>query len=152
MPCENCLSRRDFLTAAAGATGLVSLAACGDGFLSNPLVFNALPKGPVVITVSDFPALATAGTLVKVPQTSVAVKRVDATTFFGLSMVCTHQGCETAISSGPAGQRLNCPCHFSSFDANGGVVNGPNTGETIGPLAQVPTSYNAATDELTIGS
>ena len=148
MPCERCVNRRDFLVTTLGATGLATLAGCGDGFLANPTVEKALPAGPVVITVADFPGLANPGFLVRVPQTFVAVKRVDATTFAGLSMICTHQGCATSIVGG---QRLDCPCHLSRFDVNGDVLNGPNTGESIGPLAQVATSYNATTDQLTIG-
>ena len=148
MPCQHCVSRRDFLATAVGATALASLSACGDGFLANPVVLEALPSGPKVIKVSDFPALATPGVLVQIPQTAVAVKRVNATTFKALSMICTHQGCATGIVGG---QRLDCPCHGSRFDADGAVLNGPTSGETIGPLAMVPVTYNAATDELTLG-
>jgi Rieske Fe-S protein len=146
--CEHCVSRRDFLATTLGATTLASLAACGDGILAGVPAPPPLPAGPVVITVGDFPQLANPGFLVRVPQTFVAVKRVDATTFAGLSMICTHQGCATSIVGG---QRLDCPCHLSRFDVNGDVLNGPNTGESIGPLAPVATSYNATTDQLTIG-
>lgn len=149
MPCEHCLSRRDFLAATVGTAALASLTGCGDGILANPIPAPPpLPAGPVVITVADFPGLANPDFLVRVPQTFVAVKRVDATSFAGLSMICTHQGCATSIV---AGQRFDCPCHLSRFDVNGDVLNGPNTGESIGPLPQVATSYNAATDQLTIG-
>ena len=147
MPCEHCVSRRAFLATAVGATALATLSSCGDGFVANPNVLEALPNGPEAIKVGDFPGLATPGFLVQVPKTSVAVKRVDATTFDAISMICTHQGCTTGIVNG---QRFDCPCHLSRFDADGAVINGPNTGESIGPLHHLTATYNAATDELTV--
>ena len=147
MPCEHCVSRRAFLATAVGATALATLSGCGDGLVANPRVLEALPNGPAVIKVADFPGLATPGFLVRIPNTAVAVKRVDATTFDALSMICTHQGCQTNIVNG---QRFDCPCHGSRFDVDGAVINGPTTGDTIGPLAKLTATYNAATDELTI--
>jgi cytochrome b6-f complex iron-sulfur subunit len=146
MPCEHCLSRRDFLATAVGAAGLAVVVGCGDGVISNPSTQIALPAGPVTITVADFPGLATVGVLVKIPQTEVAVKRVDASTFKAISMVCTHQGCVINTN----GQTFECPCHFSRFDNDGAVVNGPNTGGSIAPLDLFDTSYDPATDQLTI--
>ena len=149
MPCEECLSRRAFLTTAAGAAGLAALAGCGDGFVANPLALSVLPNGRLVITVADFPGLANAGFLVKIPNTSVAVKRLDATSFKALSMLCTHQGCETRTN----GQIFECPCHGSRFSNDGNVLNGPTIGGgSVAPLPEVATSYDAATDRLTIGS
>ena len=149
MPCEDCLSRRAFLTTAAGAAGLVALSGCGDGFVANPLVLEVLPNGPIVITVADFPGLANAGFLVQIPDTAVAVKRVDATSFKALSMICTHQGCTTRTN----GQNCECPCHGSRFSNDGDVVNGPIIGSgQASPLPEVTTAYNAGTDQLTIGS
>ena len=149
--CEHCVSRRGFLATAVGVAALTSLSGCGDGVLMNPVRPPALPAGPVVVKVSDFPDLATPGFLVRVPFTNVAVKRVDATTFAALSMICTHQGCRTSIVNG---QRFDCPCHFSRFDGDGAVINGPTvapfTGDPVTPLEQLNASYNAATDEITI--
>jgi cytochrome b6-f complex iron-sulfur subunit len=146
MPCEHCLSRREFLATAATAAGLAVVAGCGDGVISNPTLQIALPAGPVTITVANFPGLATVGVLVKIPQTEVAVKRVDATTFKAISMVCTHQQCIVNTN----GQTFECPCHFSRFNNEGAVVNGPNTGGSISALALINTSYDPATDQLTI--
>jgi cytochrome b6-f complex iron-sulfur subunit len=149
MNCKDCLSRRDFLTTAAGAAGLVAISGCGDGFLANPRVLQVLPNGPVVITVADFPGLANAGFLVPIPNTVVAVKRIDATTFKALSMICTHQGCTTRTN----GQSFECPCHGSRFSNDGAVINGPVFGGGLATdLPVIDTSYDVATDELTIGS
>ena len=137
------MSRRGFLSSAAGAAGLAVLSACGDGDISAPVRLAILPTGPLVIKVGDFPDLATPGLFVKVPNRSVAVKRVAASTFDAFSMVCTHQGCEVNIVSK---QEFICPCHSSRFRNDGGVIQGPATQS----LGKFTTAYNAATDELTI--
>ena len=142
MRCDDCINRRQFLSAAAGAAGLVAISGCGDGVVTGP--FADPPAGPVSIVVADFPALATVGTLVKVPQQPIAVKRTGASTFDAFSMICTHAGCQTSVTN--AGQQFDCPCHGSRFDANGAVVRGP----AGSPLPKFVTSYDAATDTLTI--
>ena len=145
MPCEHCINRRQFLSsAAAGAAGLVVLGGCGDGVVTGP--FAEELTNPVSIVVANFPGLATNGTLVRVPNQAIVVARTGATTFLALSMTCTHQGCTTGLSN----NELACPCHFSRFAADGSVINGPSTGESITPLKQYITTYNAANDTLTI--
>ena len=141
MPCD-CVSRRAFVGTAASAAGLVVLSACGDGFFSAPENRIEVPSGPIVITVADIPGLATVGTLVKLPNRFIAVKRLDATTFDAYSMLCTHQGCATDLVA----QEFVCPCHGSRFRNDGGVLQGPAT-ESLGKFT---TAYNQATDELTI--
>jgi cytochrome b6-f complex iron-sulfur subunit len=142
MPCEHCVSRRDFLGTAVGAAGLVVLTACGDGFLSAPVNDVELPTGPLVVKVGDFPDLATVGKLFKLPGRFIAVKRVDDTTFDAFSMFCTHQGCATDL----VGQQFVCPCHGSRFRDDGGVVQGP-AAESLGKFTTV---YDPGTDNLTI--
>ena len=142
MRCGDCINRRQFLTTAAGAAGLVVISGCGDGDVTGP--FADLPAGPITVVVATLPGLATVGVLVKVPQQVIAVKRTGTDTFDAYSMICTHQGCATSIANN--GSRMDCPCHGSQFDANGAVVNGP----ADSPLPKFITSYNAATDTLTI--
>jgi Rieske Fe-S protein len=160
MPCERCVNRREFLAAAAGVAGLVVITGCGDGQISG--VSNVGGGGgggsggggsgggggsqQVVIIVSNFPGLATTGTLVEVTTMapSYAVKRTGASSFDAFSMICTHQGCTVEVVNG---QRFDCPCHGSRFANDGSVINGPASR----PLDKVPTSYDSATDMLTIG-
>lgn len=144
MPCDDCLSRRDFLATAAGAAGFVAIAGCGDGFVTGPPTMVILPAGPFIITVADFPGLGTPGVLVGIGDTGIAVKRIDATSFEAFSMVCTHQRCLVNITNG---QQFDCPCHFSRFASDGSVVRGPATR----PLPKLTTTYDPATDQLTIG-
>jgi Rieske Fe-S protein len=149
MPCSHCLDRRAFLARAGGAAAVAAIAACGDGLVSSP---GFRPGGIITsftITVGDIPELATPNVLVRVgPDGFVAAKRTGAATFEAFDMRCTHQGCLVNITSD---QRFLCPCHGSRFANDGSVVNGPFTGESIGPLNELPTSYNPATDQLTIG-
>ncbi len=155
MPCEHCLNRREFLARSAGGAAVAAaIAACGDGVLSNPnsvrVPIDSIPSvnNKLVVTVANFPDLATVGKLTKV-STFVAAKRTGADTFDALSMACTHEGCLIDIVN--AGQSFECPCHSSRFTNTGAVINGPNTGATIQPLQKLATSYNSATDALTIG-
>ena len=146
MACDDCMNRRRFLSTAAGAAGLAAIAGCGDGVVTGP--FAELPGGPLSIKVSDHTGLGTVGTLVKIPNQPIAVKRTGTSTFDAFSMVCTHQGCLTSIVS----NGFSCGCHGSRFANDGSVVNGPNTGESITPLPKFITSYDPTTDTLTITS
>lgn len=152
--CACCVSRRVFLTRASTAAAAAALAACGDGQLSSPLGLHQGGNGGngggggggggLQVVVGNFPGLNTLGQLVEVTS-GVAAKRVtDTPTFVAFDMTCTHQGCLTGLV---ASQRFSCPCHGSQFDGNGNVTRGPATR----PLAQLTTSYDAATDTLTIG-
>jgi Rieske Fe-S protein len=42
-------------------------------------------------------------------------------TFAALSPICTHLGCTVEIES----ERLVCPCHGSTYDREGRVLQGP---------------------------
>lgn len=42
---------------------------------------------------------------------------------YAISAVCTHLGCLLERND----NKFACPCHWSSFDANGKVVTGPAT-------------------------
>jgi Rieske Fe-S protein len=148
MPCEHCLNRREFLARAAGTAGVAALlTACGDGVISGVAGVTKpppVPPQPIQVKVGDYPGLATDGFLVKPSNAFVAIKRVGPATFACLTLACSHEGCQLDITNG---QRFDCPCHFSRFDNNGAVVQGPATR----PLQSIPTSYDPATDLLTLG-
>jgi len=153
MSCENCLNRRAFLARSAAAAAAAALAgACGNGVFGPPLPTHSAggaPSGTLTIKVADHPELANIGVLVQFGER--AVKRLDSTpTFFALSLICTHQGCDAAVTTS---NNVECPCHHSRFNNDGTVINGPDNApaSSIQPLAQLPTSYNPQTDELTIG-
>ena len=58
-----------------------------------------------------------------------SVTRIDSRVFvardergiYALSAICTHQGCELVFEEG----QILCDCHYSTFDLDGAVTNGP---------------------------
>ena len=152
MPCKHCVNRREFLVQVAGAASVAAIAsACGDGQLSGapttPRIDPGTPPAKVTIVVGSFPGLVETGRLVRVASFH-AVKRTGTDTFDAFSMACTHSGCLTEIVNG---QEFDCPCHGSRFANDGSVINGPFTGERINALQKLATTYDPATDQLTIG-
>src|SRR4051812_11497925 len=106
MACENCVNRRAFLSASVAAAAVAALAACGDGQIGPPA--TTISGAGVTVKLSDFPDLATVGQPVAVGSNR-AVVRTSASAFLGLSMICTHEGCETGVQ----GKTFLCPCHGS---------------------------------------
>ena len=151
MSCEDCLSRRAFLTKSTLAVaGVAALAAgCGDGQIVGVGVTGPLPTG-LTLKVSTVPALASVGVLAFHPtDLRVAIKRTGPTTFLARSTTCTHEGTRIDIVNSAAS--FECPNHGSRFDSDGNVTRGPNAAGTVTKLPILATSYNAATDILTIG-
>lgn len=146
MPCDRCVSRREFLGRASAGLALgVMSTGCGDGDVSGVAARRGAGERPaetVTIVVADFPGLATTGLLVRVSE-YFAAKRTGTDTFDAFSMVCTHEGCLTEILNG---ERFECPCHRSRFAADGTVLSGPANQ----PLLELATSYDPPTDVLTI--
>lgn len=145
MPCDDCLNRRDFFAKSAlAAAALVVAEACGDGQIGppTPAALGTVPP----FNVRDFPDLATVGKLVDIGHERAMV-RTSATTFLGLSRVCTHQGCDTEVVS----NRLECPCHGSIFAADGSVIRGPSIASPpIAPLPQLAVTFDPVTGTITI--
>ena len=151
MSCDDCLSRRAFLTkstlAVAGVAALTT--GCGDGQVGGARATGPLPTG-LTLKVSTVPALATVGVLAFHPtDVRVAIKRTSPTTFLALSTTCTHEG--TTISIVNNALSFECPNHGSRFDSDGNVTRGPNAAGTVAKLPTLATSYNVATDILKIG-
>jgi len=151
MSCEDCLSRRAFLTkstlAVAGVAALT--AGCGDGQIGGVGATGPLPTG-LTLKVSTVPALAIVGVLAFHPtDLRVAIKRTGAASFLALSTTCTHEGTRIDIVNNALS--FECPNHGSRFDSDGNVTRGPNASGTVTRLPILTTTYNAATDILTIG-
>jgi Rieske Fe-S protein len=149
MSCDDCLSRRAFLTKSTLAVvGAAVAAGCGDGDIGGSFT-SPLPSGPTSVKVSTLPALATVGQLVVIPPATklIAVKRTGPTTFLAMSMVCTHEGSAINLT----GNSFECPNHGSRFDSNGSVTRQPQGASgSAATLIRYTTSYDAATDILTI--
>jgi nitrite reductase/ring-hydroxylating ferredoxin subunit len=160
------VDRRGFLTA-AGAASLAALlvSACGGGSAGDPVGpgggigsggggggGGALPTGisrndnTLLIDVGVVSSLQSANGFVIVSDPATVVINVGDDTFRAFTAVCTHSGC---LVNNVASGRINCVCHGSAFDANGGqVLRGPATR----PLRSFPVSYARTTRLLTVST
>jgi cytochrome b6-f complex iron-sulfur subunit len=147
MSCIDCFNRRQFLSRAAVAAAALVAVDCGDGQIGPPSHGgaggdpNAPVGGPVTITVSQFPGLATVGKIVDIGHERAVVRTGD-TTFRGLSRICTHEQCDADVVN----NLFDCPCHGSLFSATGDVIRGPATE----PLLQLNTTFDQAAGTLTV--
>jgi Rieske Fe-S protein len=153
MSCQDCLSRREFLTrstlAVAGAAALV--AGCGDGQIGAGGATAPILTQPLTFKVSTVPALATVGQLTLAPIDSrIAVKRTGPDTFLALSTICTHEGTMIVIVN--SNTSFECPNHGARYDSNGNVTRQPQASGSATKLPDYSTSYDSATDILTISS
>lgn len=153
--CGNCPDnsrgpdRRAFVAQSLfAAAGLVFTSACGDGEIGGPLGPGTAPPlgGTLVVTLSDFPALADVGGTARVDGntgTPVAVTRTGATSFVALSMVCPHASYKP-IQITAFGFR--CPNHGAEFDEVGDWIGGQRTRD----LRAYSVVYDAPGGTLTI--
>jgi Rieske Fe-S protein len=118
--CSGCskraVNRRELLILAGASTGLVIMAGAASG-CGSPT--GTAPTGPVA--AGNVSALSVGALLV---MTNVAVAR-DANGVYGMSAVCTHEGCLLDDGADTIAAGLGCPCHGSTFDGNGIVTGGP---------------------------
>lgn len=147
MPCQDCLNRREFLAKSAiAAAALAVIEGCGDGQIGPTAA--KLVGGSITIKVADFPGLATVGTIVDIGGQRALV-RTSATTFRGLSMICTHEGCITEVTN----NQFACPCHGSIFRNDGSVLRGPSVANNgITPLPDLKVTFDQAAGTVTVAS
>jgi cytochrome b6-f complex iron-sulfur subunit len=110
-------TRRDVLKSAAVGGALVGL--CAHGFAcARSLVPNVLYEPPLRRTLGSperFPEGAT-----YLAEEKIFVVR-EAGLIRALSAVCTHLGCTVGTSD----SGYHCPCHGSTFAADGAATGGP---------------------------
>lgn len=164
------VDRRGFLTAAGTASlSALLLSACGGGG-GDPLSpggggtsgggggtygggdtgGSALPAGisrsgnTLRVDVAVVSALQVTNGFVIVADPATVIVNLGGNSFRAYTARCTHAGC---LVSEVSGGRINCFCHGSAFDANGGqVLAGPATR----PLNSFPVSYASDTRVLTV--
>ena len=131
-------TRREVLSQALLAAIGAALAACGN-YATAP---DSL--GDFSFKVSDQAALATVGgvALMTANGSPIAVVRTGATSFTALSRICPHQG----ATVGTASNGFRCPEHGATFSLSGDWTGGEHTSN----MRSYPTTYDAATDRLTI--
>ena len=106
------------LAAAAGLSGYVSAA-----FL-RPLAARR-QRGAIVV---GYPEDIADDGLVLLADARLVVGRTTEG-FFALSLVCPHLGCVVRWLADEG--RFHCPCHGSQFTPDGGVLNGPASGDLV---------------------
>jgi len=143
------LDRRSFLTRSTlAAVAAVLASACGDGLIGGrlPTGLTQLPASGLPFKVSDYPALGQVGGIVRVDTAAgpIALVRTATTSYAALSMICTHQGSTVNI----VGSGFTCPNHGAQFNATGQWTGGQQTSS----LVAFPTSFDATTGLLTVGT
>jgi cytochrome b6-f complex iron-sulfur subunit len=134
--------------AAAVCGGVMGCGAAGDMVTKEELVqLPAVVEGRIRLDLAQFPMLqVVGGGLVGEAQGMVeplAIARDGESSFFATRAVCSHMTCTLRFNRLNA--TLDCPCHGSTFEFDGQVINGPATknlnrltvefdGQTIGIL------------------
>jgi len=129
--CAGCMTdhaalvdRRTFLSAATLVTVAAVLEACSG---SSASFFTGPSGGALTVRVSSFPALATIGGVARVDNGNgapTALVRTGASTFRGLTMVCTHQGSTINVVGNTS---FRCPNHGALFNSSGANTGGQPT-------------------------
>ena len=127
-------SRRSVLGAAVAVGAVGVIAACGGGGEAETPAASTSAASTEPTTASSSPPAAGAEALtstadvpvgggVIIADEKVVVTQPKAGEFKAFSSTCTHMNCQvTSIS----GDRINCPCHGSSYSiADGSVQGGP---------------------------
>ena len=124
--CTGC-SRRALLQG-IGIAAIGSLVAgCAQQGSSLPAASTTSCSGGICLDLTDpkNAALTKAGgaLLVDTSSDTIMVIRASATQIIAVSAICTHAGCSMDFDSGSS--QLVCPCHGSSFNEDGSVIQGP---------------------------
>jgi Rieske Fe-S protein len=127
------IDRRGLLKVLCASTGTVcaGMAGCGGGEM--PMTGVELVKlpapasGRIVMAIKDFPQLmkvggGLVGAADGMPE-PVAIARESESQFVAMAGMCTHMKC--ILRYNQLNVTLDCPCHGSSFELDGTVINGP---------------------------
>jgi len=116
----NTLSRRDFLKLASqgllAVSGILGLGMVARflGYQTDPPPQTEFDLGPATGYPVDSRTL--------IPTVPALLIHTE-TGFSALSLTCTHLGCTLEQKA----EGFTCPCHGSSFDADGKILHGPTT-------------------------
>ncbi len=143
------VSRRDFVSMATMSAVAVTLSACGGGGESGEPITGPIAPGvgQVVVTVTDFPALATIGGVARVrssPPVAMARTAAGPAGLIAYSLSCTHQGTTVQIQPN---NTLKCPNHGAEY-TSAGVWTG---GQITNSLVRLPVVVDGASATITLG-
>jgi len=150
------ISRREFVKIGGTAVGMAALggtsllAACGSEkkYPTVPMTDEKL-----VLDLDKFPLLAQQGQgmLFQVPNNTenIVVIHLEGG-FVATGAQCPHKGC--SVRWQPDQKLLVCPCHKSSYTAEGACVRGPGWGKPMSceKFGKSLTRYNAVLEGNTV--
>lgn len=117
------MRRREFVEIAAGAVGASVLSGCA-AFVATPVT---PVNGEIRLPLRNYPQLEQPGGYLRIraapSDDRLYVIATDRGRYAVLSPICTHLECVVNVE----GTRIRCPCHGSTFDLEGGVLQGPAT-------------------------
>jgi Rieske Fe-S protein len=139
-------SRRKFFKTFALATVATGLCPAGiKRFFTVELQAATDPTiGKLRVGLSSFTALqnVNGSVYVSVPGMfsfpPLIVTRTGSSAFQSVTSICTHQGCQVGTYQ-TSTNSLFCPCHFSQFNPDGSVINGP----APSPLTNYASSFDS---------
>ena len=139
------VSRREFVSQATLAAVAVVLTGCGGSGGGGAVGPITTPKPPVivtplVITLANFPALATVGGVAKVSsQPPIALARTRSG-LVGYSLECTHAGTTVDVRSDFT---LKCPNHGAEFAFDGAWTGGQQQTSSLVAVTVTPDTSGA---------
>jgi nitrite reductase/ring-hydroxylating ferredoxin subunit len=145
--CAGCalVSRRDFVSQATLAAVAAVLAGCGGGSEGGATAPPFTPRAPqlatpLIITLANFPALATVGGAARVSsQPPIALARTS-TGLVGYSLECTHAGTTVDLR---ANFTLKCPNHGAEFAFDGTWTGGEQQTSSLFRVTVTPDATGA---------
>ena len=135
--------RRFFWHMGAGcAMGVGLIGGCATA----PMFKGSVQGGRLALTTKEFDLTAKnqSGILITAPDLAVTIvlMRDAGGDYHALSSICTHQQCRVR----PSGDFIQCPCHGSTYSADGTVTHGP----ARAPLPAYPVSVSDGMIEIDI--
>jgi Rieske Fe-S protein len=129
-------SRRVFLRVLAACAAAPAASACSGG-VAGPEPVGQVDAG----LTSNYPV----GSLRAIGTQPIALGH-DKDGYYAMTLTCTHQGCNMAVSGVVQSQGVSCGCHGARFDQYGEVLSGPAQAS----LAHFAVNIDPSTNDITI--
>jgi len=142
---KNELNRRDFLKKSVKTIAVGALAFSSFDVLKLMAASDSIEttEGTVekIISLADYPALSSIGGYAMITEKIIVIRK-SSSKFIAINIVCTHKKCDVDYD----GSGFECPCHGSTFNGNGKVIEGPATKN----LKSYKVTFNSSDNTLTI--